>query len=68
MNEEALTKESSVLQAGVVSILLVVATATSLRVGLPSILQVNKPQVQAANTNSLTHTSTLMVLENLPTK
>ncbi|NES94528.1 MAG: hypothetical protein F6K32_04740, partial [Desertifilum sp. SIO1I2] len=48
MNEMTLNKSAALFQTGIASILLVVATATSLRVGLPALLQVNQPPVQTA--------------------
>nr|OEJ77045.1 hypothetical protein BH720_01005 [Desertifilum tharense IPPAS B-1220] len=61
-----LNKSAALFQTGIASILLVVATATSLRVGLPALLQVNQPPVQTAKVN-LQAPSAIWV-ENAPTE
>ncbi|MCD8485357.1 MAG: hypothetical protein LRZ84_01045 [Desertifilum sp.] len=66
MNEITLNKSTALFQAGIVSILLVVATATSLRVGLPAILQANQPAAQTAKANALT--PAVILLDSVPTK
>lgn len=66
MNEMTLNKSAALFQAGIASILLVVATATSLRVGLPALLQVNQPPVQTANVNL--QAPSAIWIENAPTE